>query len=73
MKIRVLLVLGFLAVSSLSVLAQTKAAAQTPKQVADEVIAATRAQWAAEMKKDSAAWQERRRRLHGVRVPIRRG
>jgi ketosteroid isomerase-like protein len=56
MKIRVLLVLGFLVVSSFPVLAQAKAAASSPKQVADEVIAVTRAQWAAEMKKDSAAW-----------------
>lgn len=56
MKIRVLLALGFLAVSSSVVLAQARAAAQTPKQVADEVIAATRAQWVGEMKKDSAAW-----------------
>ena len=37
--------------------AQTaKPAAASNKQVADEVIALTRAHWAAEMKKDAAAW-----------------
>lgn len=57
MKHRILLSLGILAVSSLPVLAQTASkAAPSAKQVADEVIAVTKAQWAAEMKKDPAGW-----------------
>jgi ketosteroid isomerase-like protein len=54
---RVVFCLAVLAVSSLPVLAQTAGkAAPGSKQVADEVIALTRAHWAAEMKKDAAAW-----------------
>jgi ketosteroid isomerase-like protein len=53
-------ILGGLAIvlaSTLSVRAQTsKPAAASNKQAADEVIALTRAHWAAEMKKDAAAW-----------------
>jgi ketosteroid isomerase-like protein len=53
----ILLSLGVLCVSSLPVLAQTasKPATSNPKQVAEEVIAVTKAQWAAENKKDVAA------------------
>ncbi len=55
MKHRILLSVGILAVSSLPVLAQAASkAAPGAKQVADEVIAVTKAQWAAEMKKDAA-------------------
>jgi len=58
MKVRMLVVLGMiLAVSSVPVFAQAAAkAAPSAKQAADEVIALTRAHWAAEMKKDAAAW-----------------
>ena len=57
MKRRILGVLGILLASSVAVLAQAaKPAAASNKQVADEVIALTRAHWAAEMKKDVAAW-----------------
>ena len=56
MKRLILFSLGILAVSSLSVLAQTaKPAPSSTKQVTDEVIAVTKAQWAAEAKKDVAA------------------
>ncbi len=55
MKRRILLSLGILAASSLPVLAQA-ASKPSAKQVADEVIAVTKAQWAAEMKKDVAGW-----------------
>ena len=55
MKHRILSSLGILAVSSLPVLAQAASkAAPAAKQAADEVIAITKAQWAAEMKKDAA-------------------
>ena len=57
MKIRILLAAGILAASTLPIAAQTAAkASPNPKQAADEVIALTRAHWAAEMKKDAAAW-----------------
>ncbi len=57
MKVRVLLVLGILAGASLPLFGQTAAkAVSSNKQVADEVIAITRAHWAAEMRKDAAAW-----------------
>ena len=56
MKRLILFSLGIFAVSSLSVLAQTaKSAPPSAKQVADEVIAITKAEWAAEAKKDVAA------------------
>jgi ketosteroid isomerase-like protein len=54
---RILAALGILLGSSVAVLAQAaKPAAASNKQVADELIALTRAHWAAEMKKDVAAW-----------------
>ena len=57
MKRRILSFLGILAASSLPVLAQAASKpAVSAKQVADEVVAVTKAQWAAEMKKDVAAW-----------------
>ena len=57
MKRRILGALGILLASGASVLAQSaKPAAASNKQAADEVIALTRAHWAAEMKKDAAAW-----------------
>jgi len=56
-KIRIAWCLGILAASSLPLFGQAapKASAGN-KQIADEVIALTRAHWAAEMKKDAAAW-----------------
>ena len=49
--------LGILLVSTLPARAQAaRPAAATQKQIADEVIALTHAHWAAEMKKDAAAW-----------------
>lgn len=57
MKRRILVALGALIASGTVLLAQTsKPAAASNKQAADEVIALTRAHWAAEMKKDAAAW-----------------
>jgi ketosteroid isomerase-like protein len=57
MKLRILSSLGILVASSLPVLAQAASKpAVSAKQVADEVIAVTKAQWAAEMKKDIAGW-----------------
>lgn len=57
MKVRVLVVLGILAGASLPLFGQAAAKATSGnKTVADEVIALTRAHWAAEMKKDAAAW-----------------
>jgi ketosteroid isomerase-like protein len=56
---RVLVGLAFLLASVAAVPAQTaRSAASSNKQVqvADEVIALTRAHWAAEMKKDASAW-----------------
>jgi ketosteroid isomerase-like protein len=54
LKHRVVACLGVLIASSVVSLAQTAGSSQ--KQAADEVIALTRAHWAAEMKKDVAAW-----------------
>ena len=57
MRRRILGGLGVLIASIVPVLAQTaRPAAASHKQVADELIALTRAHWAAEMKKDVAAW-----------------
>ena len=56
MKVRVFVFFGILAASSLPVFAQAAARSPNAKQAADEVIALTRAHWAAEMRKDAAAW-----------------
>jgi ketosteroid isomerase-like protein len=57
MKRRILGGLGILLASGMTVLAQSaRPAPASNKQAADEVIALTRAHWAAEMKKDVAAW-----------------
>ena len=55
---RILAGLGVLLGAGAIVLAQAAKPAPTAsnKQAADEVIALTRAHWAAEMKKDAAAW-----------------
>ena len=54
---RILVGLGVLLGAGAIVLAQAaKPASASNKPVADEVIALTRAHWAAEMKKDAAAW-----------------
>ncbi len=55
MKHRILGALGIFLAGSGAAFAQA-AAAGSNKQAADEVIALTRAHWAAEMKKDVAAW-----------------
>lgn len=54
MKRRIAGFMGVLFASSVATLAQT--AKTSSQSVADELIALTRAHWAAEMKKDVAAW-----------------
>ena len=55
MRHSILVSVGVLALSALPLTAQATRSASS-KAAADEVIAATRAQWAAEMKKDVAGW-----------------